>query len=117
MRHADARVIHDRAKAADLSVGDFIVGISAGSQTLLDSQRPIDLVRALIASSAELSTLSRDLRHLTALLSHGSIRAAQEYRERLEAVDADVRTHLKLAATLMADLRPLRLRQGTVAND
>ena len=67
-------------------------------------------VAALIASSAELSTLSRDIHHLTLLLRQGNVRAAQEYRERLDTLAGDVRNHLSLASRVLADLRPRSLR-------
>ena len=67
---------------------------------------------ALIASSAELSTFSRNLHHLTKLLRHGEFRPAQEYRPMLDTLGADVRSHLALVAGALADLRP---RGGTAA--
>jgi len=34
------------------------------------------------------------------------VRAAQEYRERLDTLAGDVRKHLSLASRVLADLRP-----------
>ena len=65
-----------------------------------------DHLAALVASSAELSTLSRDIHHLTSLLRQGNVRAAQEYRERLDTLAGDVRSHLSLASGVLADLQP-----------
>ena len=63
---------------------------------------------ALTASSAELSTLTRNIHHLSALLRQGEVRAAQEYRRMLDTLGDDVRAHLHLAGSVLADLRPAR---------
>jgi hypothetical protein len=65
---------------------------------------------ALSASSAELALLSRGINHLTQLLSKSSLDAARQYRERLATLDADVRTHLDLAAATLAELSHGRRR-------
>jgi hypothetical protein len=67
-----------------------------------------DLLVALNASCAELSTLTRNLHHLTTLLRQGQVRAAMEYRQMLNTLDGDVREHLAIAAALLAELRPAR---------
>jgi hypothetical protein len=73
-----------------------------------DASDRLECLGALTASSAELSTLSRNIHHLTALLRHGEVRAAQEYRRMLNTLGDDVRAHLSLAATVLAALRPSR---------
>jgi hypothetical protein len=40
------------------------------------------------------------------LLGQGQVRQALVYREALDAVDADVRLHLKLAAHVLSTLQP-----------
>jgi hypothetical protein len=67
-----------------------------------------DHLATLIASSAELSTLSRNIHHLTSLLREGNVRPALEYREMLDTLAGDVRGHLMLAACVLAGLRPRR---------
>jgi hypothetical protein len=67
-----------------------------------------DLLAALNASCAEISTLTRNLHHLTTLLRQGQVRAALEYREMLDTLGGDVREHLAMAASLLAELRPAR---------
>ena len=101
-----ARAITLAARAAELSTGDFVAGLVAGVPVLFAGTNRTDHLAALIASSAELSTLSRDIHHLTSLLRQGNVRAAQEYRERLDTRAGDVRTHLSLASRVLADLRP-----------
>ena len=97
------------ARRAGLSRGAFLAGLLAGVPSLSGGagSRP-DCIAALTSSSAELSTLSRNIRHLTALLRQGEVRAAQEYRRMLDTLGDDVRTHLDLAASTLAELRPAR---------
>ena len=73
-----------------------------------DSASRVDCLAALTASSAELSTLSRNINHLTALLRRGEVGPAQQYRRMLDTLGDDVRAHLSLAAGVLADLRPAR---------
>ena len=94
------------ARQAGLAPGAYVAGLVAGVPALVGGASRDEHIAALIASSAELSTLSRDIHHLTSLLRHGAVRAAQEYRERLETLAGDVRSHLSLASGVLADLRP-----------
>ncbi len=102
----EASQLASGARAAGLSRGAYLAGLIGGVAALSGGASRIDHLAALVASSAELSTLSRDIHHLTALLRQGNVRAAQEYRERLETLAGDVRSHLLLAAGVLADLRP-----------
>ena len=56
------------------------------------------------------STLSRNLHHLSTLLRQVHIQAAQEYCEMLDTLAGDVRRHLTLASSVLADLQPRRQR-------
>jgi hypothetical protein len=105
----EAEQLDAGARRAGLSRGAFLAGLLAGvpALTAVAGSRA-DCLAALTASSAELSTLSRDISHLTALLRRGEVRVAQEYRRRLDTLGDDVRTHLSLAAGVLADLRPAR---------
>lgn len=104
----EALSITTAARAAGLSTGAYVAGLAAGIPVLKSGAHRSDHLAALVASSAELSTLSRNLHHLTSLLSRGSVRAAQEYREMLDTVAQDVREHLALVSAVLADLRPRR---------
>ena len=53
--------------------------------------------------------MSRDINHLTHLLRQGSVEAAKSYAQRHETLDRDVRSHLALAAVVLADLSSMRL--------
>ena len=114
MTRRDALATMTAARAAGLSLGAYVAGLVAGVPVLTSGGARSDHLAALIASSAELSTLSRNLHHLTRLLRQGSVRAAQEYREMLDAVAGDVRDHLTLASATLADLRPRHSRAPAV---
>ena len=108
MQSDEASLVVSKAKVSGLPVGCYIAGLCADVPALTNGSRPVDLAAALVTSCAELSTLARDLRHLTLLLRQGQVRAAQEYRERLDHTERDVRAHLAVAAAVMAELRPIR---------
>lgn len=97
------------ARRAGLSRGAFLAGLLADVPALSGGAGSrLDCLAALTASSAELSTLSRNINHLTALLRKGDVRPAQEYRRMLDTLGDDVRQHLRLAASVLAELRPAR---------
>ena len=97
------------ARTAGLSRGGFLVGLLANVPSLSGGAGSrLDCLAALTASCAELSTLSRNINHLTALLRKGDVRPAQEYRRMLDTLSDDVRAHLRLAASVLAELRPAR---------
>lgn len=97
------------ARRAGLSRGVFLAGLLADVPALSGGAGSrLDCLAALTASSAELSTLSRNINHLTALLRKGEVRPAQEYRRMLDTLGDDVRQHLRLAASVLAELRPAR---------
>jgi hypothetical protein len=102
------------AKRAALSRGAFLVGLMAGLPSLsgVSASRP-DCIAALTASNAELSSLTRSLNHLCALLRQGDVKAAREYRHLLDTLGGDVRAHLRLAGGVLADLRPTRRSAGS----
>lgn len=106
---AEAEQLAAGAGRAGLSRGSYVAGLMAEVPMLTNGSaaRP-DLLAALNASCAELSTLTRNLHHLTTLLRQGQIRAAMEYRQMLDTLGGDVREHLAMAAGLLAELRPAR---------
>lgn len=109
LKGAEAEQLDASARRAGLSRGAFLSGLLANVPSLSgDASGRLDCLAALTASSAELATLSRDVRHLTALLRQGEVRAAQEYRRMLDTLGDDVRAHLSLAARVLAQLRPAR---------
>jgi hypothetical protein len=106
MSRDEAQAILAAARHAGLSPGAFIAGLVAGVPALTNGGSRTEHQAALIASSAELSTLSRNIHHLTSLLRQGNVRPALVYREMLDALAGDVRRHLTLVASVLADLRP-----------
>lgn len=109
---AEAAQLAAGAHTAGLSRGAYLAGLIGGVAALSGGASRTDHLAALNASSAELSTLSRDIRHLISLLRQGNVRAAQEYRERLDTLAGDIRRHLSLACGVLADLRPGSHRAG-----
>ena len=106
---AEAEQLAAGARRAGLSRGAFLSGLLAGVPALSGGVgNRLDGIAALTASSAELSTLTRNIHHLTSLLRQGEVRAAQEYRRMLDTLGDDVRAHLRLAGSVLADLRPAR---------
>jgi hypothetical protein len=117
MDRSDAAALVRAARAAGLSPGDYVAGMLAGAPVLVQGTGPAAHVAALTTSSAKLSTLSRDLRHLASLLRQSALRAAQEYRGMLDTLASDVLRHLALAAAVLADLRPLSKRAGSSSKE
>ncbi len=108
MSRADAGATLDAARRAGLAPGAFVAGLVADVPALSAGSSRADHTAALIASRGELSTLSRNIRHLTKLLREGNVHAALEYRDMLMTLDDDIRGHLTLASGVLADLRPRR---------
>jgi hypothetical protein len=108
MSRADAVAIQNAACHAGLAPGAFVSGLVAGVPALSAGSSRAKHIAALIESSGELSTLSRNIRHLTRLLREGNVRAALEYRNMLGTLQADIRLHLTLASGVLTELRPRR---------
>ena len=96
------------ARGAGLSRGAFLADLIAGGSASAPSPSRADLLAALNASCAELSTLRRNLRLLASLLREGQVQAALEYRQMLDTLEAIVRSHLQIASAALADVWPPR---------
>jgi len=103
---AEAEQLAAGARSAGLSRGAYLAGLIANVPVLSPGASRTDHIATLIASSAELSTLSRNIHHLTSLLRQGAVRPALAYRAMLDTLAGDVRGHLALASSVLADLRP-----------
>lgn len=110
LTHAAAERLDRHARAAGLSRGTYLTRLIDGAPPVVASTDRINCAAALSASAAELALLSRDIPRLALLLRQGDVEAARPYRDRLETLDTDVRTHLDLAAAVLADLAPPRAR-------
>lgn len=98
------------ARAAGLSRGAYLVGLANQVPVLRDGGSRPEAITSLVASCAELSTLSRNVHQLTALLREGDVQRALKYRDMLDQMGAEVRRHLKEAAGVLASLRSEGLR-------
>ena len=108
MSSAEIRLIADGAREAGLSKAAFLAERIAGAPRGITSALRQQQLAAVVASNAELSTLSRNIRHLVELLNQGSGRAAQEYRATLETIADDVKRHLTASSAVLADVRSRR---------
>jgi hypothetical protein len=107
MQRDDAEAVRRAARSAGLSAGDLVATLVSKVPALGTGDGPHARVSALTQSCDELAVLSRSLRSLATLLREGSTRAAQEYRQTLDVLDGDVRAHLALASSVVAEVRPL----------
>ena len=106
MTPKEAEQLASGARAAGHSRGAYLAGLIAGVPVLSAGANRMDHISTLVASCAELATLSRSIHRLTALLRHGDVQVALEYRAMLDMVAGDVRRHLSVAARVLADLQP-----------
>lgn len=104
----EAKQLAAGASAAGLSRGAYLAGLIANVPVLTAGGSRSEHIATLIASSAELSTLNRNIHRLTTLLRQGNVEPARPYREMLDTVAGDVRCHLLLAARTLAELQPSR---------
>jgi hypothetical protein len=79
------------ARAAGLSRGAYLAGLVANVPVLSAGGGRTEHIAALRVSSAELSTLSRNIHRLTALLRQANVEPARPYREMLDTLAGDVR--------------------------
>jgi hypothetical protein len=106
MTSEEAERLTAGARAAGLSRGAYLAGLIADVPVLATGASRAEHLATLVASCAELSTLSRNLHHLTTLLRQGEFGPARAYREMLDTLARDIRSHLVLASGVLADLRP-----------
>ena len=101
----EVRQLDTGAKAAGLARAAFLSGLIEGVKVISSGGRR-EYLAALISSNAELSTLSRNIRHLADLLRRSESRAAQEYRAMLDTLANDVSRHLNLAGDVLTQMLP-----------
>lgn len=106
MSREHARATLEASRLAGLSPGDYIGGLVTNVPVLSAGGGHAKHIATLMASSAELSTLSRNIHRLTALLRQANVEPVRPYREMLDTLAGDVRRHLELAARALADLQP-----------
>jgi hypothetical protein len=106
MTSDEAERLSAGARAAGLSRGAYLAGLIADVPLLATGASRAERLATLVTSCSELSTLSRNLHHLTTLLRQGEVGPARAYREMLDTLARDIRSHLVLASGVLADLRP-----------
>lgn len=108
MSRDDASAVLAGGRLAGQAPGDFVANLLAMQPAPMPASDRTQAVGALIASCAELSTVSRNLHHLVSLLRQGVFRPAEEYRPMLAKLGTDVREHLDHFTRVMAELQPRR---------
>lgn len=94
------------ARAAGLSRGAYLAGLVAHVPVLAGGASRVEHIAALSESTAELATLSRNLHLLSSQLRRGEDESARPQRLMLDTLTRDVRQHLDLASSALADLQP-----------
>jgi hypothetical protein len=106
MSRRHAREAMDAAQRAGMNPGDYVGSLVSNVPVLSTGGSRAEYISTLVASSAELSTLSRNIHRLTALLRQANVEPARPYREMLDTLAGDVRRHLELASRVLAELQP-----------
>jgi hypothetical protein len=101
-----ARETMEAARHAGMNPGDYVGSLVTNVPVLSAGGSRAEHIATLVASNAELSTLSRNIHRLTALLRQANVEPARPYREMLETLASDIRSHLELAARVLAALQP-----------
>jgi hypothetical protein len=97
-----------RARAADVSQGAYVVGLIDGASPSPVPQDHARTVAALLASTDQLAVIGTDLNAFLRLLGLRSSSELERYRAGILSLAKDVRLHLAIAATLVAELRSAR---------
>jgi hypothetical protein len=93
---SQAQTFESKVAEAGLSRGNYLAQLLANAPQPPSATERSALTAAIVASNEKVSALNRNVRHLTELLSRGSVQAAKEYRAMLDTLGADVRRHLAL---------------------
>lgn len=96
------------ARAAGLSRGAYLAGLVAHVPVLAGGASRVEHIAALSESTAEIATLSRNLHLLSTQLRRGDDESTRPQRMMLDTLARDVRQHLDLASSALADLQPRR---------
>lgn len=94
------------ARAAGLSRGAYLAGLVAHVPVLAGGASRVEHIAALSESTAEVATLSRNLHLLSTQLRRGEDESSRPLRLMLDTLARDVRQHLDLASSTLADLQP-----------
>lgn len=106
MTASEAGQLAAGSRAAGLSRGAYLAGLVAHVPVLTGGASRVEHINALSESTAELATLSRNLHLLSTLLRRGEDESFRPLRLMLHTLARDVRQHLELASSALADLQP-----------
>jgi len=99
-----ARDMATRARATGLSHGAYVSTLIDAAPVAGDHK---EAVRALTVSTDRLASTATDLNGFSRLLRRGASLSADHVDAAVAAVARDVHTHLRVAARLVADLKPV----------
>lgn len=105
---AHAAALVTRARAADVSQGAYVAGLIDGTPPNPLPPDHANAVAALVGSTNQLAAMGADLNAFMRLLVRGSSPEIERYRAGILSLADDVRSHLALAAPLVAELRSAR---------
>jgi hypothetical protein len=105
---APARALARRARAADVSQGAYVASLIDGASPSPLPPDHAQTVAALLASTDQLAVIGTDLNAFLRLLGLRSSSELERYRAGIMSLAEDVRRHLAIAATLVAELRSAR---------
>jgi hypothetical protein len=105
---SQARALARRARAADVSQGAYLARLIDGAPPSPLSPDHAQTVAALLASTDQLAVIGTDLNTFLRLLGLRSSSELERYRAGILSLAEDVRRHLAIAATLVAELRSAR---------
>jgi hypothetical protein len=103
-----------RARQADTSQGTYVAGLLDGMPPPPVPADRADAIAALVASTDQLAALSTDISALTRFLKQANAPAAAPYRQRIDDLFVEVRTHLKQAADMFGQVVPVRQRRTSL---
>jgi hypothetical protein len=105
---SQARALATRARTAEVSQGAYVAGLINGAPPNPVPPDHAQAVAALQASTDQLAVISTDLNAFLRLLGLRSSSELERYRAGIMSLAEDVRRHLAIAATLVAELRSPR---------
>jgi hypothetical protein len=107
-----ALLLSYRARKADLSQGSYLAALLDGTPPAGLSLDRREVLKALASSTDQLSIISLDLNAYIRLLGRANAAQLEPYPKRILSLDTDVRSHLALASSVLAQISPLHSRRA-----
>ena len=108
---AHAFLLARRARAADVSQGDYVAGLLDGTPRVPPPPDHAQAIAALARSTDQLAVISTDLNAFMRLVGRVPRSELERYRAGILTLADDVRRHLAVAASFIAELKPPRRRR------